>query len=71
MGWIDYLRAYDMVSHWVIELKYDEHSKICGESFRKNYKSCRVELTCSVEALGEVTIKRRIFKGMHYHHCCL
>ena len=45
------------------ELKYDWHSKKCGEFCRKTMKSWRMELACGAETLGEVPIKRGIFQG--------
>ena len=65
VGWIDYQKAYDNVSHsWVLEcltmLGIDE--KVT--SFLKNsMKSWEVELKCGNELLGNVKIRREIFQG--------
>ena len=64
MAWIDYKKAYDMVSHsWISECL--EMSGIANnvQGFLNNsMKSWKLELNASGEKLGEVDIWRGIFQ---------
>ena len=65
MGWINYLKAYDMVPHsWVIgSWNMMAIAKNVVNFLGKTMKSWSVELTCGSETLGEVPIMRGIFQG--------
>ena len=64
MAWIDYKKAYDMVSHsWIIDcletvgINEEKVRRLLAESM----KSRQVELISGQEYLGEVNIRRGIF----------
>ena len=64
MAWIDYKKAYDMVSHsWIIDcletvgINEEKVRRLLAESM----KSWQVELISGQEYLGEVNIRRGIF----------
>ena len=67
MAWIDYKKAYDMVSHsWIMECldmiragAADAVKCPLGESM----KTWRTNLTANDECLGKVNIRRGIFQG--------
>ena len=65
MAWIDYKKAYDMVSHsWIMECldmigAADAVKCLLGESL----KTWRTNLTVNDECLGKVNIRRGIFQG--------
>ena len=65
MAWIDYKKAYDMVSHsWIMESldmigAADAVKCILGESM----KTWRTNLTTNDECLGKVNIRRGIFQS--------
>ena len=65
MGWIDYRKAYDMISHsWILESLKDlgVHKQI-SEFLQESMKAWRVELRCGEQILGEVKINTGIFQG--------
>ena len=65
MAWIDYKKAYDMVSHtWIMECLdmvgvADAVKRLLGESM----KTWRTNLTANDDNLGKVCIRRGIFQG--------
>ena len=65
MAWIDYKKAYDMVSHsWIMEFldmigAADAVKCLLGESM----KTWITNLTANDECLGKVNIRRGIFQG--------
>ena len=65
MAWIDYKKAYDMVSHsWIMECfdmigAADAVKCLLGESM----KTWRTNLMANDECLGKVNIRRVIFQG--------
>ena len=65
MAWIDYKKAYDMVSHsWIINrLKMYKISDEVINFIDKTMKTWRVELTAGGRRLSEAKIQRGIFQG--------
>ena len=65
MAWVDYKKAYDMVSHsWIIEsLKMAQVAENIITFLRKSMVNLKTELTSCGETLGLVDIKRGIFQG--------
>ena len=65
VGWIDYKKAYYMVSHrWLIEaMKMVEIADNIANLFENSKETWRTELIAYNESLGEVDIKRGIFQG--------
>ena len=65
MAWIDYKKAYDMVSQsWIINcLKIYKISDEVINFIEKTMKTERVELTERGKSLAEVKIRRGIFQG--------
>ena len=65
MCWIDYRKAYDLISHsWILEclMCFGISEEICN-LLEKSMKSWCVELTCGENVLGQVNIRRGIFQG--------
>jgi len=65
MAWIDYSKAYDSVSHsWILEcLKlYNVHPQIC-ELLDNAMQSWKIQLFCSNNYYGEVSIQDGIYQG--------
>ena len=65
MGWIDYKKAYDMVSHrWMIEaMKMVGIADNIVNLFENSKETWGTELITCNEGLGEVDIWRGIFQG--------
>ena len=65
MAWIDYRKAYGMIPHsWILEsLKMVNVADIVIEMLKRSMNSWNVNLTSSGDFLGNVNIKRGIFKG--------
>ena len=65
MAWIDYKKAYDMVSHsWIINsLKMNKISDEVINFINKTLKTWRVGLTVGGRSLVETKIQRGIFQG--------
>ena len=71
--WIEYKKAYDMVSHsWIINsLKMYKISDEIMNFIYKTMKTWRVELTVGGRRLAESKIQRSIFLGdaLSIHNC--
>ena len=72
-AWIDYKKAYDNVPHsWIQECLriFGIAENVIG-LLDQSMKTWKTELTSGNEVLGEVEIKRGIFKVTRYHRYCL
>ena len=65
MAWIDYKKAYDMVSQsWIIDcLKMYKISHEVINFIEKTMKTWRVQLTAGGRSLAEIKFQRGIFQG--------
>ena len=73
MARIDYKKAYNMVPHsCIIEcLKMFSIANNVQDVLNNSMKSWKLELNASGKTLGEIDIRRCIFHGDSYLHCCL
>ena len=71
MTWIDYKKAHDIVRYsWIIDcLETVGRNEKIRRIFAESMKSWRVELISGEENLGEVNIRRGVFKANLCHHC--
>ena len=65
IAWIDYKKAYDRIPHsWILEcLKNLKIHESVQRFLSQSMKTWKVKLECGSASLGEVAIKRGIFKG--------
>ena len=73
MAWVNYKKAYDMVSHsWLLDvvemMGVADNVRSLLEASMRNWKT---ELSADGKSLDVVNIKRGIFHGDSYLPCCL
>ena len=73
MAWIDYRKAYDMISHsWITEcLEMFGNTKNVERSISHSMSQLKTELTLCGERLEHVQIRRGIFHGIIGNRNCL
>ena len=73
MSWIDYRKAYDPVPHsWIREcMEMFGIAENVRNLLERSIKQWKVSLTSNGEDLGDVFVKRRIFRETVSHHYCL
>ena len=73
MAQIDYRKAYDMIPHsWITEcLEMFGIAKNVGRFISHSMSQWKTELTSCRERLGQVQIRKGIFRGIIYPRYCL
>lgn len=73
MAWIDYKKAYDMVTHsWIVEcLDMVGCANNVRSFIERSMMLWKCELNAGDTVLGEVSISRGIFKVIVSLRCCL
>ena len=73
MAWIDYRKAYDMLPHaWLLEsLGLVKVAKNIEQLLRGSMPNWKTVLTAGGQELGEVDIRRGIFRVIRCPHYCL